>query len=294
MLTYSLFWLGARLAPLLPEALGQRGAALAGLLAYLLAGRARAAVRANLLHVLGHPPPPALVRAVFRHGAQNYYDLFRLPALGRDRLQALVEVCGWEHLAAARAAGRGVLLVTAHFGSVELVGQLVALSGCPANVVVEPVRPAALLALLRRLRESYGIRTLPVGPGLLQAISAALSRNEVVGLLSDRDVLGNGVWVPFFGTPARLPAGAAALSLRTGAAVLPAFTLRLPGGRYRGWFEPPLTPVRTGAVHTDILVNTERITRVIEAAIRRHPEQWTVFQPVWPADQVERAAARQQ
>jgi KDO2-lipid IV(A) lauroyltransferase len=132
------------------------------------------------------------------------------------------------------------------------------------------------------LRGSYGIRPLPAGPSLLRAIVAALGRNEVVGLVFDRDVLGSGLPVTFFGAPTRLPAGAASLGLRTGAAVLPAYTVRRPGGRYLGWFEPPLPLVKTGDVRADIQLNTERITRSLETVIHRYPEQWTVFQPVWP------------
>jgi lauroyl/myristoyl acyltransferase len=238
-------------------------------------------VRANLGRVLGHAPPERLVRAVFRYGALAYYDVLRLPGLSPTALRAAVEVRGWEHLEVARAPGRGVLLVTAHLGSVSLVGQMVALGGCPANVVVEAL-PPRLLALLQGPRASHGITPLPAGPGLLRAIVAALGRNEVVGLLSDRDVLGNGIAVTFFGTPTRLPGGAAGLGLRTGAAVLPAFTARRPDGRYLGWFEPPVPLVSTGNVRADVQTNTERITRIVEAAIRRYPEQWTVFQRVWP------------
>ncbi len=263
--------------------MGAAAARLGGLGAYAVGRGARAAVRANLRHVLGQPPPERLVRAVFQHGALNYYDILRLPRLDATTLRAVVEVRGWEHLEAARARGRGVLLVTAHLGSVSLVGQMVAVGGCPANVVVEAIEPR-LLELLGRLRARHGITPLPAGPGLLRAIVAALGRNEVVGLLSDRDVLGNGVEVTFFGARTHLPGGAAGLGLRTGAAVLPAFTARRPDGGYLGWFEPPVALVQSGNVRADVQANTERITRVVEAAIRRYPEQWTVFQPVWPAD----------
>jgi KDO2-lipid IV(A) lauroyltransferase len=281
VIQYWLFWLGVRLAPALPATLGARLASLGGLVGYALGGRARAAVRANLRHVLGHPPPERMVRAVFRHGALNYYDLFRLPRLDDATLRAEVEVRGWEHLAAAHAPGRGVLLVTAHLGSASLVGQLVALGGCPTSVVVEPLRQPRLLDLMRSLRGSHGIQVLPADGGVLRAIRAALGRNEIVGLFSDRDVLGNGVAVTFFGAPTRLPGGAAGLGLRWGAAVLPAFTARQPDGRYLGWFEPPLDLVRTGDVRADVQANTESVTHTIEAAIRRYPEQWTVFQRVW-------------
>jgi KDO2-lipid IV(A) lauroyltransferase len=261
---------------------GSRLAEAGGLLGYALGRAARAAVRANLTHVLGQPPPEPLVRAVFRHAALNYYDLFRLPRLRPTALRARVAMRGWEHLEAARAPGRGVLLVTAHLGSVGLVGQMIALAGYPANIVVEAVRPPGMLEIMAALRGSHGIAVLPIGPELLPAIRAALGRNEVVGLLSDRDVLGTGLEVPFFGARTHLPGGAAALALRTGAAVLPAFTVRLPRGRYLGWFEPPLELARTGKARADVRANTERITRTLEAAIRRYPGQWTVFQPIWP------------
>jgi len=282
LVQYWLFRLGAWLAPLLPVAVGSALAGLGGLGAYAAGRGARQAVRANLAHVLGGPPPERLVRAVFRHGALNYYDVLRLPRLSAAALRAAVDLHGWEHLEAARSGGRGVLLVTAHLGSVSLVGQMIALGGCPANVVVEALQPPALLALMQRLRTSHGVQPLPASPGLLRAIVAALGRNEVVGLLSDRDVLGNGITVRFFGAPTRLPGGAAGLALRTGAAVLPAFTARQPSGRHLGWFEPPLALVETGNVRADVQANTERITRIVEAAIRRYPEQWTVFQRVWP------------
>jgi lauroyl/myristoyl acyltransferase len=282
MLHYWLVWLGVQLAGRLPLAWGERLADLGGLLAYAAGRQARAAVRANLHHVLGHPPPERVVRGVFRHGARNYYDLLTLPRFGAADLRARVAVHGWEHLEAARAAGRGVLLVTAHLGSVSLVGQMFAIGGCPAGVVVESVQPPALLELLVRLRGSQGSAVLPVGPGLLRAIVEALGRNELIALFSDRDVLGSGLELRFFDAPTRLPGGAAALALRTGAAVLPGFTVRTTDGRHVMWLEPPLALTRTGDARADLQANTARIARVLEAAIRRYPEQWTVFQPVWP------------
>jgi KDO2-lipid IV(A) lauroyltransferase len=271
------------LVPVVPARLARALAALAGTLGYAIAPNARANVRGNLRQVLGHPAPASLVRSVFREGAQQYLDLLRLPTLGSSALGASVEVRGWEHLERARAAGRGVLLVTAHLGSPNLVGQMIALRGCPTNVVLEAIEPPALRDLVASLRASHGIRPLVAGPGLLRSIVVALSRNELVGLFVDRDVLGNGVPVRFFGSLTRLPGGPAALGLRTGAAVLPAFTIRRPDGRYVGWFEPPLALVQTGDVRADVLANTARVTRCIEAVIRCYPAQWAMFQPVWPA-----------
>src|SRR4051794_20356503 len=101
LLTYWLYWLAVQVAAVLPRTWGLRLACLGGGVAYTVNGGGRAAVRANLQHVLGHPPPERFVRAVFRHGALNYYDLFPLSRLGAAELTALIDVCGWEHLEAA-------------------------------------------------------------------------------------------------------------------------------------------------------------------------------------------------
>ncbi len=244
---------------------------------------ARAAVAANLLRIMGSADRRwrRSVREVFRHGTRNYYDTFRIPALSAAEIRQLVPVGGLEHLDAALAAGRGAILVGAHLSSLALGGQAVAARGYAVSVAVEPIDPPELLALLSRVRTGVGVRLVPLGPGLVAQLLGALRRNEVVALIVDRDVAGSGILVPFFGIPARLPSGPALLALRSDAPILPAIMTRQPDGTFRGVVEPPIPVCRTGATRADVATIMRAIAARLEYYIARHPEQWTVFQPVW-------------
>jgi lauroyl/myristoyl acyltransferase len=254
-----------------------------GDLAFRLNRDARRAVEENLLQVLGRPDRRWrwAVRAAFRHGARNYYDTFRIPTLTAADIRRLVPVDGREHLDRALAGGRGAILVGAHLSSLAIGGQAVAARGYRVNAVVEPVDPPELLRFLSRLRAGVGVRAVPLGPRLTSQLLAALRRNEVVGLIVDRDVASSGIPVPFFGRPARLPPGPALLSLRGGAPILPAIIVRRPDGSFAGLVEEPVCVPRVGTLRADVSAITRAVTARLEYYIGKYPEQWTVFQPVW-------------
>jgi KDO2-lipid IV(A) lauroyltransferase len=253
-----------------------------GDLVRLLNRPARRAVEANLLRAIGQPGRRwrLAVRGAFRHGARNYYDTLRIPRLTAGEIAELVPVRGWEHLVAALGAGKGAILVGAHLSSIALAAQTIAARGYTIHIVVEPVRPPELLRLLIDLRTGVGLHLVPLGPRLGVELLAALRRNEVVGLIVDRDVAGTGIRVPFFGELTRLPSGPALLALRSGAAILPAIVVRR-GTRLAGTIEPPIPIVRGDGAREDVRAITGAVTARLEYYIGRHPEQWTVFQPVW-------------
>jgi lauroyl/myristoyl acyltransferase len=275
--------LASRLAPLLPRAAAYPLCDRLGDQFWRFNRPARRAVRDNLRHVLGHSPPEYLVRQVFRHGARNYYDTFIIPTLGSQALLDLVAVQGWEHLDKALAAGGGAIMVAAHLSSVALAGQVVAARGHALTSVVEHVEPPELMGLLTRLRSGGGVRVLPLGPDLTRELLAVLRRNEVVGLIMDRDIVGTGVTVEFFGSETRLPGGAALLALRTGAPILPAVTVRRADDRFEGRVGPPIAVERGADLRDSIRLTTRRIAERFEQDIAAQPDQWTVYQPVWPS-----------
>jgi len=123
----------------------------------------------------------------------------------------------------------------------------------------------------------------------------SLRRNEVVGILPDHNISQGGLLVDFFGRPATTAPGPARYALRTGAPIVPVFSVREADGTLKAIFEPPLTLVRTGDRAHDTLVNTQRITNVVERAIARHPEQWMWIHRRWksapPQDSAVRASA---
>ncbi|HEX8969231.1 MAG TPA: lysophospholipid acyltransferase family protein [Chloroflexota bacterium] len=257
---------------------------LAGAAWYLSSAVAREAVHDNLRHVLGRAPTRAEVVRVFHHGALNYWDTFATQHFSRQQIIDLVDMTGLDHIDAALLAGRGVICATAHIGSVSFVGQILPALGYPLVSLLEPLQPPEIYEFFARQRQTFGSRLFPVSTSGLREILQALHRNQVVGLVSDRDITGTGPFIPFFGTPTRFPDGAAALSLRTGAPILIAVTARKAGGRFDAWIEPLRPPPPAGDARQDVVRLTQAVAQRLEYYVANHPEQWTVFQKRWPPE----------
>jgi KDO2-lipid IV(A) lauroyltransferase len=253
-----------------------------GALWYLSRPDSRAAVRDNLCHVLGRPPSRALVTSVFKHGALNYWDTLALPHFSYDQLMSLVDLHGIELVDDALAKGHGVICAGAHLGSVALVAQILPGLGYPVTGVIEQFEPVEVFEFFSQQRQVLGTRLLPAGPAAAREMLLALRRNEVVGLVTDRDVAGTGPVIPFFDTPTRFPEGAAWLSIRTGAPILIGIAIRKAGGRFDGWLEPLPDVELTGERKHDILAVTQAVAGRLQYYVANHPEQWTVFQRRWP------------
>jgi len=133
-------------------------------------------------------------------------------------------------------------------------------------------------------RERIGMKMIRLGPSSLRHILRALGRNELVALASDLYSGDRGVRVPFFNRPAIFPAGPATIALKTGAPILPVWIRRQPDNLYVAEIEEPIEVSRTGNMQSDIQVTTERIVQFFERIIRREPDQWLVFLPVWRLD----------
>ena len=171
-----------------------------------------------------------------------------------------------------------------HLGVWDFGGAGFATAGYPATVVVETLEPPELFEWFVDFRRSLGLTVVPHGPEAGTAVLGALRRNELVGLVCDRDLERNGVEVEFFGERTTLPAGPATLALRTGAVVLPT-AVYFEGSGHRGIVRPPIPTERSGdGLRADVARITQRLASELEALIRRAPEQWHLLQPNWPSD----------
>jgi lauroyl/myristoyl acyltransferase len=285
VLTFVSYRLVGAIAGRLPAHVGFRLAEWAGPLLYALSPRLRQNLTDNLRHVLGPDADPSEVQAVVRracvHVAKGHYDLFRLPRLSADKIEAQAEIEGWEHLVQALSGGRGAIIFSAHMGAVDLVMQLAVLNDIPTIAPVLRTRPERLFRWTRGLRQSYGLRLIPTDEPMLP-LARALKRGELVGLAADRVANDDGHEVEFFGSPTRLPPGPVRLSLRSGAPLLPAFAVRRPDNSFRVEIGAPLELVRTGNPQADVEGGMRMMVATVEAYIRRYPEQWLVAVPVWP------------
>ncbi len=237
----------------------------------------------------GVEPDPVLVRRwsrrTFDSYARYWCDGARLPyeseagVRARWRLQE-----GEEHLRAAMALGRGIVMALPHVGSWEWGGYWLGLEGMPMTAVVERLEPEELFEWFVAQRAAMGLTAVPLGEGSSSALLRALKENRIAGLVSDRDMVGNGVEVEFFGEKTTLPAGAATLALRTGAPLIPVVVYSGPGNWHTGVVHAPLDTTRRGRMREDIARVTQDLATTFEHDIRCHPEQWHLFQPNWPSD----------
>lgn len=252
----------SRLAARLPLAWSQALGALAGRAALALSPsfRRKSSDNLALAGLLDEPMLRRTAAEVGRAAAETPFVWFG----EHERVEALIRVEGQEVLDAARAAGRGVILLTPHLGCFEAAARAVARSG-PITVLYKPPRIDAMRRLVETGRASPGVRPVPASASGVRGLLRALKRGEAIGVLPDQVPSdGDGVWAPFFGRPAYTMTLPHRLARLTGASVLLACGERLPRGE--GWrvrFEPLVgepTP--------------EAVNRSMETLIRRLPEQY--------------------
>ncbi len=266
--------------------------------ARVMAERGSAALEMNMRHmrrvlasecVDGVEPDPTLVRRwskrTFDSYARYWADGARLPYESEAGVRARWQLLsGHEHLRAAVGRGRGIVMALPHVGSWEWGGYWLGLEDMPMTAVVERLEPDELFEWFVGQRAAMGLTAVPVGEGASSALLRALKANNVAGLVSDRDIVGNGVEVEFFGEKTTLPAGAATLALRTGAPLLPVVVYSGPGNWHTGVVHPPLDTSRQGRMREDIVRVTQDLATTFEHDIRARPEQWHLYQPNWPSD----------
>ena len=223
-----------------------------------------------------------IVRDVYRNLGRVLLSVARMPRIDQGNIGQWLEYEGYKHYDEARRRGRGVLYLTAHLGNWELSAHAHGLHGHPLHVVVRTLDNPyfdRFVAGRRVCSGNHVIRKQEFARRSIKAINA----QEAVGALVDQNTSGeDGVFVDFFGHQASATSGIARLAMRTGAPVIPGFAF-WDGERRKHVlrFSPPVPMVDTGDKEADLAENTQRCQRVIEEAIREHPEQWLWIHRRW-------------
>jgi lauroyl/myristoyl acyltransferase len=286
---------GAALVRAMPPALASVTADVAGTAVAHVAGDRRRIVERNLRRALGPELRGRELRRsvddVFRSYARYYVESFRLPTLSPAVIEEKFTVEGYEHIDAAFAKGIGPILALPHLGGWEWAAFWLALvPKVRVTAVAEALEPPELFRWFTDLRESLGMRIVPLGPGAGGAVMRAIREQDVLCLLCDRFLEGASVEVEFFGERTLLPAGPATLALRTGAPLLPTGVF-FRGDSHHGLVRPPIPTERQGGLREDVQRVTQLLAHELEWLIRLAPEQWHLLQPNWPSDPGYRAAS---
>jgi KDO2-lipid IV(A) lauroyltransferase len=177
---------------------------------------------------------------------------------------------GWKHIDAARAAGRGVILIAPHIGCFEIIGQHFG-ARHPFTIMYKPAPQPLLNALMLNGRQRSQTKLVPTDMSGVRALLAALKRHEGIGILPDQVASsGDGVWAPFLGRPAYTPTLVASLQRKTGAAVFFVAAERLSWGRGYHLHAYPVNDTLPG----DKTAAALRINQGVEAVVKRFPAQY--------------------
>jgi KDO2-lipid IV(A) lauroyltransferase len=187
------------------------------------------------------------------------------------------------HLDAALAEGHGVVIVSAHLGAFDFVGQGLHLLGYPLTCVTARTTARFVFDGVTFLRGSQGPAMVDATPVGIRRTIQVIRHGGCAVILVDRDFFMNGMRVVFFGRETTLPIGALRIARETGAPVVPVFPQRVPGGHVLR-IDEPFRIERTADLDADLADGLQRLVPVLERAIGRAPGQWVMFQRVWPEE----------
>ena len=258
---------------------------------YLWASKRRVTI-ANMAQALGVTPAHPRARQMARQSWRNYgrylSDFFYLPNATREQVLArLSDVTpapgAFAGLAEAMAAGKGLIIATAHFGAWDIAGVMVA-AHRPLYVLADTFTDPRMDDLIQGQRAHFGLRVLRAEKSP-RPILRALKENHAVAIVADRPMsAGDGVPITFFGRSCYVPGGVAQLALLAGApvAVGGAFYDEAFSATYHTVLAEVIYPKRTGDREGDVRALTQRIFSVLEDMIAQRPDQWFMFRPFWP------------
>lgn len=269
----------------LPRPIARAAGAAIGAAAWHLLGRLRATGLRNL--EIAFPERPLaerqrILRTLYRTLGWQLAEFCRMPRATRADAERLFRYEGLDNYLAARAKGKGVLVLTGHLGAWELSSFYHSLMGYPMGMVIRRLDNPLVDAFVNRIRCLHGNRVLHKDD-FARGLLGAMHRGETVGILMDTNMTPpQGVFVPFFGVDACTGSGLARIAQHSHAAVVPGFLLWEPTeSRYVLHFGPELSLVRTSDPAADAIANTALFTATLESWISRYPEQWLWVHRRW-------------
>jgi KDO2-lipid IV(A) lauroyltransferase len=221
-----------------------------------------------------------IARACYRTFCETVAEFARVPRLSPEELLESSTVVGREHLEAAARSGRGVILLTGHFGNWELLGALFPAMGYRLSVVVGEQHNRLVDRYINDARARMGVGVLSAEKDL-RGILRALEGKGLLAIVGDQDAGRDGVFVEFLGRPASTAVGPVRLARRFGVPIVLGFAIRQPRGKLRFELLPPIHVPREGDDETVELEYTGIWSRILEDYVRRYPEHWFWMHRRW-------------
>jgi KDO2-lipid IV(A) lauroyltransferase len=239
-------------------------------------------LRSNLQRVVPGNGPDAmdeLMRDAVSSSMRYWCDTFRCSDWSKSRISTTVTATREDLLTAPMKDGRGVVIALPHAGNWDHAGFYFCGMGFPLVTVAERVKPEALFNKFLEYRQNMGMEVLALDGRSMGTLMQRAREGALIALVSDRDLSRSGVDVNFFGHPARMPAGAALLAIRTGIPLVTAFVSYTNTGIHIEFNSVAIPSQGTEA---------ERVTTVVQdcadlfaKGISAHPQDWHMLQRIW-------------
>ncbi|MEE9614148.1 MAG: lysophospholipid acyltransferase family protein [Thermodesulfobacteriota bacterium] len=283
---------------LLPEGAALTLGRAVGGLAFRLGGERRKMVIKNIKTAFKgektEEEMEAIARASYGNLGMSVVEFARLKKLDMRRVEESITFEGLENLKEAVGKGKGVVFLTAHLGSWEMLGPALTTKGYRGSSLVRPLDNGYLDVFVEGQRTMFGNSVIPRKNALRKMLEILRGGGNLGILLDQRSSRRDGVEVEFFGRPAPTSKGLAAVVMKTGSPVVPVFILRENGRKQRVIADMPVEAVLTGDREADIKENTRRFTSAIEKFVRLYPDQWLWLHSRWerrPSKRREKANA---
>jgi Kdo2-lipid IVA lauroyltransferase/acyltransferase len=285
LLEYWLVWCLARGLGILPRRVARLLGAWVGRAVYELAGRLRRTGLRNLelaMPQMSEKERQQTLKGLYRNLGWQLAEFCRMERYTPGNTVDWIRYEGLERFLEAEALGKGVLILTGHLGAWELSSFYHSLMGHPMGMVIRRLDNRRLDGFVNRIRCLHGNRVLHKDD-FARGLITAMRQGESVGILMDTNMTPpQGVFVEFFGMTACTASGLARVALKTGAAVVPGFLVwEAAEGRYVLHFAERVEFAATGDTESDIVALTQACTAVIEAWVRRYPDQWLWIHRRW-------------
>jgi KDO2-lipid IV(A) lauroyltransferase len=256
-----------------------------GTITFHILGKARRIALNNLHLALGNEKSEEEINRIcqdsFKNIGKDMMEVSHFPQYEDSYLRTLVRLEGREFLDQALRQGKGVVAISAHLGNFTLMAIRLAKEGYPLSIVTKYSKNPKIVKFLTSYADAVGIESIPDKPRMTCVAQSlkALKENRILMIHIDLNAPTTEAWVDFFGYLVPTYKGPVVISFRTGALIVPIFTIRNADQLHQVIIHPPLVLNITEDKQRDIHTNTAKITKIVEAMILKYPEQWWWIHP---------------
>ena len=267
---------------LLPYNIAIKFGGICGKIVYMLLGRYR---RLTLRHLriafkgsITQKQIRKTAQSVFMNLGMGLAEILTLPKI-KKKLDRIIDIEGIEKIDKALSGGRGVIVLSAHFGNWELISMYFASKGYPSNIVATPIYYEKYNEWVSFLRNSMGVKVVYRTDSPRKLIRL-LKEGQLLGIVADQDIDSlDGVFIDFFGKKTYTPSGPVKLAQLVGVPIIPMLIVRH-GFRHKIYVEDPIL-VDNISDSDWVVTYTQKWSNVIESYIRKYPEQWVWMHKRW-------------